>query len=170
VLTASINRAQHPRRRSSWYSSQWKPEISPRYPFFQDCFVLKSWCQNYFWSKIKLYRSLMAVKISMLPFLGRDAAWPYTWILTFQRNILPPSSGLKYWRWVQYVPTERWYLPTSSHGVASQKTNMGGCKWSWNGCFKCRCETSPSVPSWGSHSVCPARSQCFDLKITVGSG
>jgi len=28
------------------------------------------------------------------------------------------------WRWRQYVPPKRWYLPTSSRGVRTQKTNM----------------------------------------------
>jgi hypothetical protein len=29
---------------------------------------------------------------------------------------------LQGWRWKQYVPPKRWYLPTSQHGVTSQKT------------------------------------------------
>jgi hypothetical protein len=30
---------------------------------------------------------------------------------------------LKPWRWRQYVPPKRWYLPTSTHGITSQNTN-----------------------------------------------
>jgi hypothetical protein len=35
-----------------------------------------------------------------------------------------PTSKLQSWRWRQYVPPKRWYLPTSPHGVSTQKTNI----------------------------------------------
>jgi hypothetical protein len=28
------------------------------------------------------------------------------------------------WKWRQYVPSKRWYLPTSPHGVETQKANI----------------------------------------------
>jgi hypothetical protein len=39
-------------------------------------------------------------------------------------NSVPPSFGLKPWRWTQYVSPKRWYLPTSPHSVTTQKTNI----------------------------------------------
>jgi hypothetical protein len=76
---------------------------------------------------------------------GGNVVWTCAKIPKFRKNILPPSSGLKThittnllrntglrdkkpvwstkWRWRQYVPPKRWYLPTSPHGVTTQKTN-----------------------------------------------
>jgi hypothetical protein len=31
---------------------------------------------------------------------------------------------LQRWRWRQYVPPKRWYLPTSVHSISAQKTNI----------------------------------------------
>jgi len=38
---------------------------------------------------------------------------------TFQRTLLPPSSG---WRWRHYGPLKLWYLTTALHGITTQKT------------------------------------------------
>jgi hypothetical protein len=35
------------------------------------------------------------------------------------------SSSLQSWRWRHYVSPKRWYLQTSSHGVTTQKNNIG---------------------------------------------
>jgi hypothetical protein len=40
-----------------------------------------------------------------------------------RRDILPPSSGLTYWRQCVLLP-KCWYLPASKHGVATQKTKI----------------------------------------------
>jgi hypothetical protein len=39
-------------------------------------------------------------------------------------NVLSPSSRLQPWRWRQYVSLKRWYLPTSPHGITSQRNNI----------------------------------------------
>jgi hypothetical protein len=45
--------------------------------------------------------------------LGSNAVWTYRYIPAFQKNPLPPSSGLN----------KHWYLPSSSHGPTTLKMN-----------------------------------------------
>jgi hypothetical protein len=54
--------------------------------------------------------------------LGCNTVLTCSWIPTFQRNILLPSSGLKM-GW--YVTLKQWYLSESQHDIRSQKTNIG---------------------------------------------
>jgi hypothetical protein len=58
--------------------------------------------------------------------LGCNAVWTCRYIPTFRRDILSLSSP---WRWRQYVPPKRWYIPTSPHGVTTKKTNMDMVYW-----------------------------------------
>jgi hypothetical protein len=43
--------------------------------------------------------------------LGYDAGPICTWVPTF-------------WKWRQYIPPKRWFLPTSPHGVTTQDSNI----------------------------------------------
>lgn len=49
--------------------------------------------------------------------LDGNAVWVCRWIPTFLRNIPSQSSEPN-------DPLEHWYLPTSPHDVATQKTNI----------------------------------------------
>jgi hypothetical protein len=50
----------------------------------------------------------------------------YTWLCITQLTALQHVWGtyclhLQPWKWRQYIPLKRWYLPTSPHGVTTQK-------------------------------------------------
>jgi hypothetical protein len=48
--------------------------------------------------------------------LGDSVVWTCMNVPTFRRNVLPPLS-------VAVRSPERWFLPTSPHGVTTQKIN-----------------------------------------------
>jgi hypothetical protein len=52
--------------------------------------------------------------------LGCNATYTYTYIPTLGRNVLHLLPR----RRRQYVPPKHWDLPTSPHGVTTQKTNI----------------------------------------------
>jgi len=55
--------------------------------------------------------------------LGYDAEYCCGRILTFQRSMLPPSSGWSGNEAMQRVPLKRWYPTRTVQGVTTQKTS-----------------------------------------------
>jgi hypothetical protein len=71
------------------------------------------------------YRTWRFITVSVLVFwVVMPCGLVGRYILTLLKNILPPSSGLKCWRWRQYVSPKRWYLPKSPHTFTTQNTDI----------------------------------------------
>jgi hypothetical protein len=47
--------------------------------------------------------------------------WRHRYCSTLQRRA--DLCQIKPWRWQQYIPPKRWYLPAGPHGVTTQKIN-----------------------------------------------
>jgi hypothetical protein len=72
------------------------------------------------------FQILISSEDTNVGLLGCNAVWACKYILTFWRNIMPSSSGLMM-ETIQYISPKR-YLPTSQHGIKTQKTNTDrGC-------------------------------------------
>jgi hypothetical protein len=68
------------------------------------------------------YEVIVVVKMMMM-FFGADTLQTHRYILTFWRNILPPSSGIQ----METVYLFEMVVPESFHGTTTQNNNIVKC-------------------------------------------